>query len=78
MQDHELARARDAIPPLLDSVLRDGGDPLSAPQLVDALRGEGIGEEAVRLAMWYLIDHGAIELMPDWRVRPRHVEVSVQ
>lgn len=75
MQDHELEYAREAIPPLVDRVSREGGEPLSVPQLVDALGRDGIGEEAARLAMWYLIDRGAIEFTSDWRVQPRRDEV---
>lgn len=75
MQDHELEHAREAIPPLVDRVSRESGEPISIPQLVDALGREGIGEEAARLAMWYLIDRGAIEFTSDWRVQPCHDEV---
>jgi len=78
MQDQELEQARDAIPPLLDRIRGEGGGSLSVTQLVDVLRREGIGEEAARLAMWYLIDRGAIELTSDWRVRPRRDEVPAQ
>jgi|GEM_PF-3513353 len=78
MQDHELEQARDAIPPLLDRIWGEGGGSISVTQLVDILRHEGIGEEAARLAMWYLIDRGGIELTSDWRVRPRRDEVPAQ
>jgi len=78
MQDQELEQARDAIPPLLDRIRGEGGGSLSVTQLVDVLRREGIGEEAARLAMWYLIDRGAIELTSDWRVRPLCGKVPAQ
>ena len=71
MHDEELQKAQNAIPLLLDDIAGKGGAPLSAPDLVEALRSLGIDEEAVRLAMWYLIDRGSIELTPDWRVRQR-------
>ena len=75
MQDQELEQAQAAIPAVLDSSAREGHGPLSTPELVKALREQGIGEEAARLAMWYLIDRGAIELTTDWRVQPRRNEV---
>ena len=71
MHDQELEQALKAIPPLLDARSHEGREPLTAPALVDALRDQGIGEEAVRLAMWYLIDQGVIDLTDDWRVQPR-------
>ena len=76
MQDQELEQAQAAIPGVLDSNVRQGHGPLSTPELVIALQEQGIGEEAARLAMWYLIDRGAIELTADWRVQPRQNEVS--
>lgn len=78
MHDHELEKALDAIPPLLSRISQKGETSVSFPQLVDMLGPEAIGEEAVRLAMWYLIDRGAIELTSDWRVRPLKDEVSAQ
>lgn len=78
MQDYELEQAREAIPPLVDRISREGGEPISVSQLVDTLGHEGIGEEAARVALWYLIDRGAIEFTSDWRVRPRYDEVPVQ
>jgi hypothetical protein len=63
VEDEELARATAIIPEVLGSAA------LSASDLVTALRANGVGEEATRLAMWYLIDRGAIELTANWRVR---------
>jgi len=76
MQDQEFERAQAAIPPVLDSNAREGQGPLSTPDLVKVLQEQGIGEEAARLAMWYLIDRGTIDLTTDWRVQPRQDEVS--
>lgn len=75
MQDQELEQAQEAIPAVLDRNARQGHGPLSTPELVKALQEQGIDEEAARLAMWYLIDRGAIELTADWRVQPRQNEV---
>ncbi|MDB5058362.1 MAG: hypothetical protein JWO59_1834 [Chloroflexi bacterium] len=77
MQDRELERASEIIPAVLDRATGDGHTPLSAPDLVNALQSEGIGEEAARLAMWYLIDRGVIGLTSDWRVQLRPVDVFV-
>jgi hypothetical protein len=76
MQDHELKQAHAVIPVVLDSNARQGHGPLSAPELVNALQEQGIGEEATRLAMWSLIDRGAIELTADWWVQPRQNRIS--
>ena len=71
MGDQELKEAQDAILSLLSKMAHDGHGPLSAPELVTELTGLGLGEEAERLAMWYLIDRHSIELTPNWRVQHR-------
>ena len=72
MRDQELAEALIAIPPLI------GDEPLRVSQVVANLSLHNIGEEAVRLAIWYLVDQGEIEFTPDWRVHLRHTEVGAR
>jgi hypothetical protein len=76
MQDRELEQAQSAIPPLLARTASECGESLSVPQLVEALGPAGIGEEAVRLAAWSLVDRGAIEMTSDWRLQPRREKAS--
>jgi hypothetical protein len=78
VEDHELKQARNAIPALLDSISAEGNPALTVSQVVERLKPQGIGEEAARLTIWYLVDRGTIEFTSDWRVRTRHSEVSAR
>ena len=55
MEDYELQKAREAIPALLDQISREGDVAVTVSQVVDKLKPQGIGEEAARLALWYLV-----------------------
>ncbi len=37
-------------------------------ELIRHLTREGMGEDIVRVAIWYLLDRHEIELTPDWKL----------
>jgi len=58
---NDLATAQAAVL----SLLQNPRSSYSPKELAQHLTSEGLSENIGRIAMWYLIDHGRIELRPD-------------
>lgn len=71
MGDTEFREAVAALPGALAALGAAGDGWAGLPALAVALGERGIGEEAARLAAWYLLDRGELEIGPRWRLRAR-------
>jgi hypothetical protein len=69
MLDPRLERAEAEIRAVLETAAREGTEQLPPRDLIRRAMERGIGEEAVRVALWDLVDQRAIEFTPDRQVR---------
>ena len=69
MLDPRLERAGAEILAVLETASAEGTSQLASRELIRRAMGQGSGEEAVRVALWDLIDQRTIELTSDRQVR---------